>query len=56
MIKTTTMGRRSVTKNTKGGPWQWPRRGNYNHKRRIVPMTRKRQLGTQGEDHGHYNG
>jgi len=41
------MVRKNATKNIRRGPKQWPRKGNYEHKRRTTMMAKKKQPRTQ---------
>jgi hypothetical protein len=38
MRTTMMMARKSATKNTRGRPWQWLRKGNQEHKRMTTTM------------------
>jgi len=49
-------GQKKATNNTRKGPWQWPRKGNQEHKRRITMMAKEKQSRTQKDDHNHGNG
>jgi hypothetical protein len=56
MIMTTTMAKKSATKNTRKGLRQWPGKGNWEHKSITTMMARKRQPRTLKEGHIHGNG